>query len=309
MRGLFVVFKKELRDLLGSRRFFILFLLVVFASLSSTYYAAQGIMEEVGRSPFAFLLLFTTSGRFLPSFLFFISFFGPLIGIIFGFDAINREHASGTISRVLSQPIYRDSFINGKFLAGITTLAILLLSMILLISGIGLRMLGVPPTRDEILRLVFFFVFTLFYFGFWLSLSILFSIIFRTTTTSALMSIGVWMFFVFFMFMIAGVIADTLVPVQSDSPIDVRLHHDRIERMIMLISPTTLYQEGVQAILIPLARGIGLMLLREPFYIPTPIPISESLKLVWPQITSLVALTLFCFACSYYIFMRQEIRS
>ena len=309
MRGLLVVFRKELRDLLGSRRFFILFLLVIFASLSSTYYAAQGIREEVGRSPFAFLLLFTTSGGVLPSFIFFINFFGPLIGIALGFDAINREYSSGTMSRVLSQPIYRDSFINGKFLAGITTMAILLLSMMLLIGGMGLRILGVPPTRDEILRLLFFFFFTLFYFGFWLSLSILFSVIFRRTTTSALMSIGVWMFFAFFMFMIAGVIADTLVPLEQNSPIDVVLRHDRIRRMAMLFSPSTLYGEGVEAILVPLAKGMGILLMREPFYIPTPIPLRESLNLVWPQITSLVALTLVCFAISYYIFVRQEIRS
>jgi ABC-2 type transport system permease protein len=41
-----------------------------------------------------------------------------------GFDAINSERTGGTISRILSQPVYRDSVINGKFLAGVITIAI-----------------------------------------------------------------------------------------------------------------------------------------------------------------------------------------
>jgi ABC-2 type transport system permease protein len=42
---------------------------------------------------------------------------------------------------------------------------------------------------------------------------------------------------------------------------------------------------------------------------PTPLPLVQSLLLVWPQLTSLIALTALCFAGSYIIFMREEIRA
>ena len=36
-----------------------------------------------------------------------------------GFDAVNGEHNRRTLSRILSQPIYRDALLFGKFLAGL----------------------------------------------------------------------------------------------------------------------------------------------------------------------------------------------
>ncbi len=72
------------------------------------------------------------------------------MGIALGFDAINSERTSGNLSRLLSQPVYRDSVINGKFLAGLTTLAILLISIIAIVAGMGLRMIGVPPARKKL---------------------------------------------------------------------------------------------------------------------------------------------------------------
>jgi ABC-2 type transport system permease protein len=43
--------------------------------------------------------------------------------------------------------------------------------------------------------------------------------------------------------------------------------------------------------------------------IPTPLPFGQSLMIVWPQVSGLIAATMVCFALSYYLFMRREIRS
>ena len=59
--------------------------------------------------------LFTVSDGTLPSFVLFINFLGPLLGIALGFDAVNSEQNKGTLSRMLSQPIHRDCIINAKF--------------------------------------------------------------------------------------------------------------------------------------------------------------------------------------------------
>ena len=43
--------------------------------------------------------------------------------------------------------------------------------------------------------------------------------------------------------------------------------------------------------------------------IPSPLPLGESIKVVWAQLAGLIAATVVCFAVSYSIFMRREIRS
>ena len=43
--------------------------------------------------------------------------------------------------------------------------------------------------------------------------------------------------------------------------------------------------------------------------IPSPLPLGQSLLVIWPQLTGLIAVTILCFALSYIIFMRREIRS
>lgn len=40
-----------------------------------------------------------------------------------------------------------------------------------------------------------------------------------------------------------------------------------------------------------------------------PLPLVQSLILVWPQITGLVAATILVFAAAYMVFQRQEIRA
>jgi ABC-2 type transport system permease protein len=40
-----------------------------------------------------------------------------------------------------------------------------------------------------------------------------------------------------------------------------------------------------------------------------PLPLVQSILIVLPYIISLIALTVVCFAISYAVFMRQEIRS
>src|SRR3989304_9306735 len=159
MRSILTVYRKELSDHFSSNKFLILLALIYIAGLSSTYVALTNIREQASSmGNQVFLYLFTTGGDILPSFITFISFFVPIIGIIFGFDAINSEKNSGNLSRILSQPIYRDSVINGKFLAGVTTLTIIIASIVFIISGVGLFSIGVPATAEEILRLFFFII-------------------------------------------------------------------------------------------------------------------------------------------------------
>ncbi|RLE31657.1 ABC transporter [Candidatus Acetothermia bacterium] len=304
------VFWKELADHLGSKRFVIFFFLILIVGGASAYLAAQALFGRETASEFIYLNLFTLSGGGLPSFLGFLAFFGPLIGVVLGFDAVNSEFNRGTVSRVLSQPIYRDWWINGKFLAGLTALAIAVASIILIIVGLGLYILGFPPDGVEISRVAMFFVISVIYLGFWLSLGILFSIVFRQTATSALASIALWLFFTLFLYMLAGLIADQMAPIKPGVSADVFAKHESIRDLVLRFSPVALYEEATTAILIPSYRGLGIAALLQEATVPTsPLPLGQSLLIVWPQLVSLVALTSVCFAISYVIFMRREIRS
>ncbi len=309
MSGVRVVFWKELADYFGSKRFLILFLIIFVTSLSVSYMASQGISATADKK-YLFLTLLSSSAGAVPSFVFFISFFGPLIGIILGFDAISGERARGTLSLLMSQPIYRDAVINGKFWAGVATVAITIASIIVIIAGVSMYALGVVPNAEEIGRVFVFFVASTIYISFWLSLGILFSILFERTSTSALVSIMVWIFFTFFMYMIAGVIADKAVPITKTATAAVVAKHETVKSMIMRISPAVLFEEISIAILNPSVRVFGVVFQSQlKGLLPTPLPLGQSIMVVWPQFVSLIALMLVCFAISYVKFMRQEIRA
>ncbi len=311
MRSILTVYRKELSDHFSSNKFLILLALIYIAGLASTYVALTNIREAASSlSSNVFLYLFTTGGDVLPSFITFISFFVPIIGIIFGFDAINSEKTSGNLSRVLSQPIYRDNFINGKFLAGITTLSIIIASIVFIISGLGLFSIGVPPTTEEILRIFFFIFICVFYGGFWMGLSILFSVIMEKTAASILTTIAIWIFLMFFLPIIANAIANAMVPL-GDSPTLVdQIRNYNIGHMISRISPSTLFGESIAILLIPAARIFQLTTINVAQTPPdNPLSLSQSLIQVWPQLVVIIALAIICFALSYIIFMRQEIRS
>ncbi len=306
-----VVFWKEFADLFGSKRFVILFFLILIVAGASVYLASQSLQQNPPQdSAFVYLSLFTQASGGLPSFLSFLAFFGPLIGVLISFDSVNSEFTRGTVSRVLAQPIYRDAWINGKFLAGLATMALALIGIILIIFGLGLYILGFPPDGGELSRMFMFFAIGTVYLGFWISLGLLFSILFRQAASSALAAIGVWLTFTLFLYMVAGLVADQVAPVNLNSPTQAWAHHEAIRNMVLRFSPVALFEEATSAILIPNYRGLGIVQALTQQGIPqNPLPLGQSLLIVWPQLAALLALTAVCFGISYIIFMKREIRS
>lgn len=198
-----VIVNKEISDYVRSWRFIILIVIIALTCMGSLYTALTNIREAIKPNDpdgaFLFLKLFTVSDGTLPSFAVFISFLGPLLGISLGFDAINSEQNKGTLSRILSQPIHRDYLINAKFVAALTVIGIMLFMLGFLVMGFGLIAIGIPPTAEEFMRVIFFLVVSLFYVAFWLNLSIFFSIRFKQAATSALACVAIWLFFSVFL--------------------------------------------------------------------------------------------------------------
>lgn len=319
MYGLRAIFRKELEDHFSSARFILLLTVILMVSLVTAYMVGSGLKKELegyAKPSMVFLLLFTSTGA-LFSLAQFIAFFGPLIGMILGFDAINRERSSSTLSKLVSQPIYRDSVINGKYLAGLTIIALMLVAIVLLISGIGLWVLGVVPGWEEVGRLILYLVVSIVYIGFWLAVSILFSTLFRGTATSALASLALWIFLAFFMGLIASLSANALSPIPMGAGSDAQalIKQERTREIVASLSPITLYSGATATILDPMRKTTRSLILMGPWErlsisrFQNPLPLWQSALIVMPHLVSLVAVTVICFAICYACFMRQEIRS
>ena len=320
MHGILTIFRKELADQFSSTRFLLISALIVMVGVIIASMVGMGIQEEtrgLTKPTLIFLLLFTSTGK-LFSFIQFIGFFGPLVGIILGFDSINRERVSRTLSKLVAQPIYRDSIINAKFLTGVTTITIVLVAIVLIISGLGIRLIGVVPGLEEVWRLVIYLIASILYISFWLGISILFSVVFRSTATSALASLAVWIFFSFFVSLGAGFLADAAAPIsQSSTGVDpgVLIKHEQVQRTISLFSPMTLYSDATSTILDPMRKTTRSLILMGPLErlsltrFQSPLPLLQSLVIVTPHLVSLVAITFLCFGICYLVFMRQEIRT
>jgi ABC-2 type transport system permease protein len=320
LHGILTIFRKEMGDHFNSLRFLLISALIVMVGVIITSMVGMAIQEELkgmAKPSLIFLLLFTSTGK-LFSFVQFIGFFGPLLGIFLGFDSINRERVSRTLSKLVSQPIFRDSIINAKFLSGVAIIAIILVATVLLISGLGIRLVGVVPGVEEVSRLVIYVVISLLYISFWLGISILFSVIFRSAATSALASLAVWIFFSFFVSLGASVLSDAVAPIsQTASGVDAEMliRHERIQRLTSLVSPMTLYSEATTTILDPMRKTTRTLILMGPLErfsmsrFQSPLPLLESIFIVIPHIISIVAITLLCFGICYFVFMRQEIRT
>jgi ABC-2 type transport system permease protein len=311
--GLGVVMLKELSDHLTSIRMRVLEWLVVLVALAALYGAIQQIKDTTAEDPFLFLRLFTTSRDPLPSFVSFLSFLVPLMAIGLGFDAVNSEHNRRTLSRILSQPIYRDALLFGKFLAGLVTLAISLITLWLLVIGLGLFLIGIPPGAEEIARSFVFLLVTIVYAGVWLALALLFSILFRSAATAALVTLGLWLLVTFIWPVLSGAIAQAIVPPDPrytalglQTPATAQL-----EQILARFSPSTLYAEIVVALLDPTTRALGPIYLSQlqGAVLGAPLPFGESVLIAWPQMVGMIATAIVLFVIGYVIFQRQEVRA
>ena len=310
LAGAGTVMMKELGDNLSSTRMRLLELLVFLTGAGAVFATIGEVREVVGEDPFVFLRIFTTSkGETLPSFAAFLGFLIPIVSIALGFDSVNSEFNGKTMSRILAQPIYRDALLFGKFMAGLTTLAVMLTALWLFVIGLAIFMLGLPPGTEEVLRGFAFLIAAIAYGGVWLGLAMLFSVQFRSAATAALASLAVWLLFAFFWNMVVTVITPIIAPVDPYNPMSV-LYTVEVGQALSRLSPNTLFAETTMAVLNPATRSLGLVLQSQmQGAISGPLPFSESVALVWPQVTGLLASVIGLFTVAYVMFQRQEVRA
>ncbi len=318
--GFKVLYQKELSDHLESRRFWIMFLLLMLVSAASlrgalntlSEAAQQATQQGAALSDFMFLKLFTTAGSSIYSFSSFIAFLGPIVGIMLGFDAINNEQAQGTLNRLASQPIYRDTIINAKFLAGATTAAITVFAMGLWYTGAGILISGIEPKAEELGRILIYLVVATIYISLWLAISILFSVLSKHAATSALGSIALWLFLTMFLTLIASGLAGLVyrVDASTTTTMDV-INNYQLQTGVSRISPYYLLSEITTVLMNPSVRSLNIMstLQAQEGAIASYLPLGQSVLQIWPQTVAMFAEAAICFGIEYVCFMSKEIRA
>lgn len=309
------VARKELADHLRSVRFLLLVVLLSLSAIAAVVAAAGRLREvapEVVGLPSVFLRLFTIQLADTPfSFVSFVAIIGPLLGIAFGFDAINSERAGRTLPRLVSQPIHRDDVVNGKFVAGLAAIAIVLSALTAIVAGIGILRLGVIPTVADAGRLVAWLVVSIVYVGVWLALAILLSVRLRRAATSAMAALAVWLVLTLFGGLIVSLIANVVAPVGPGATFDDVVRNVQVERALGRVSPGFLYEEAIGPLLAPEQRTLAAAISPLQAYraIPGVLPLHQSLLLVWPQVVGLLAMLVVLFTAAYVSFLREEVRA
>lgn len=301
MANVFTVASREFSEIVRSKRFLILiviFGLVMIIPMVTIYVQIIQMMPDMPGVPMPVGFL-GMMGFMLSSIL---STFAPVMGVALGCDTISGEREKGTLKLVLAQPVFRDTVINGKFVAATSAVSLAVLITSLATIGVITTVIGVTPTAEEALRIALFLPFTVLFTMTYYGIAAFLSTTLKKTSQSVILSVTVWAVFTFVIPVIASFIAIMIapppfVPGQQGAEYDVAGYLAVIET-ISSITPN--YHFG----------KIGQYLLG--LYANTPAQqeasIMSSLMHAGPNILVLVIVTALVFIASYIAFTRQEVR-
>ncbi len=317
-----IIAAKEFADQISSYRFLGLTIVLVLAGAAAVY-ATGGVIKsfavDASGTQSLFLILFAPPAALqtlnqIPPFTFLIPFLIPLLGIAFGFDAINGERSEATLPRLLAQPIYRDDVINGKFVAGLASIGLILALVMCLVGAIGVIQLGILPSAEDVLRLIVWWLLSLLYIGFWLAFALLCSVLVRRAATSAMVALAVWLVLSLFFTLLVGIAAGFLSPLAPDSGTTSpdAVANASLQVNLARLSPSELFNEATGAVLNPTIRTTtpGLVTATQADQaITSLLPLDQSILVIWPQFVAIIALTMVTFGAAYVAFMKQEVRA
>jgi ABC-2 type transport system permease protein len=239
----------------------------------------------------------------------FVAIAAPLLGVAFGFDAVNGERHQGTLPRLLSQPIHRDDVINGKFAGALLAITLALAVVLAVITGFGMLRLGIVPRLDEIIRLVAWLAVTVLYVALWLAFGMLLSVVIRRAATSALVGFGLWLFIAM---PFIGPLLVSLLGTFVASGATTQAEYASTVQWVARLLPGQVYAEASAALLRPTLTSVSaseIYSTQAQQQIPTLFSFDQSFALIIPHVVILFALTVGCFALAYARFMRQEVRA
>lgn len=203
-KNIISIAQKEFADHLSSPRFLIF--VATFSLIVFVFGYQKGLEVQYAQRIFSTdsaLRGFEGIARIIGS-------FAPLIGIALGFDTIVKEVKSDSLNVLLTHPVFRDNIILGKLVGSAIALALVLIISVIISTGTMLIISGVMIKDSDFLRIGIFIMLTFFYVLIFLGISILISIIVKSSSDSLIYSLAIWIFSILFSsIVLAGIYIST----------------------------------------------------------------------------------------------------
>lgn len=180
MSNILIIAKKDFSDVISNPGLLMVFLcyfsLILIHVLNLNSFAGTLDQDSLPAS-----VIGSLRGIFLT--------YGGIVAIITGFSMISSEKYGGTLNTVITKPLYRDTIINGKLLAGIS-----IITMIVILSTVAYVSLIFIICNENVCNIVInkidsilvLCILSILYSIFYLSLSMLISILIKKRSTAFL---------------------------------------------------------------------------------------------------------------------------
>lgn len=244
--GLFVISKKEFHDHMMSKKFLVIFAIILIATIVGmssgaidynkqikSYADSQVLSDDEMKYSSYFwqkpsvMTIFSSVAIILTS-------LGAILGIAMGFDLITREKESKSLKILLSHPIFRDEVINGKAIGG--TLALILALLITFVISMALLLIfSIIPALDEIPYILLFGISALLMVFSYFSISLFMSTVADNSGNSLIYTLIVFIVLTgLFPMLISGPVMDIFAGEAPQPPTD-----SHIMRMSSVYSSAT----------------------------------------------------------------------
>ena len=143
-----------------------------------------------------------------------------LLALLFGYDVFTREKEDGTLKVQLSNSLSRSRLLAGKVLGILLTLLPIMIFCYLFSAVLILFSKSVTFSAFEWGRIALLFLISLAYLAVFIFLGVLISARSRSSVTSLVFCLFIWVFFIFIVPNVSAYMAESFVPVQSRDNLD-----------------------------------------------------------------------------------------
>lgn len=140
--------------------------------------------------------------------------------LLFSYNIVSGEKENGTLRLVLANKVPRHVFLAGNFIGGLASIMVPLLAGF--ISALLLVLLhpAISLAGSDILRLLLLFPAAVLFLSLFFTLGVLFSILMKRSSTSLVVLLFIWVFFVMILPPAVVYVARYIRPVESQSVVD-----------------------------------------------------------------------------------------
>ena len=143
-----------------------------------------------------------------------------LLALLFSYDIFTREKEDGTLRLQMSNSLGRSQFLAGKVLGILGTLLPVLVFSFLLSAALILFSKNVSFSALEWGRITLLFIISLLYLAVFIFIGLFISARSKTSVTSLVLCLFVWVFFIFIVPNLSSYFAESFVRVQSRDNLD-----------------------------------------------------------------------------------------